>query len=233
MKANTIQKIDSGSRRTYVYTYLYKNIIDLSLPPGTALSEKEIAVQLNVSRTPAREAMIQLAQEDLVEIVPQIGTFVSLIDPALVEESRFMRETLEIAVIKLAIEKMSDIYLFELEKNIKLQYKAIKAQDYKEFFAYDDAFHEIIFISLGRKRTWQALDQMNAQFKRARILRLATTEISNWEEILNEHEALYGALKDKNASLAEKLMKEHLTKGVFHLDELKSKYPAYFKVPNS
>ncbi|MEW9674128.1 GntR family transcriptional regulator [Ammoniphilus sp. 3BR4] len=229
MKINITQKNDSDSRRNFVYNCLYENIIQLILPPGCALSEKEIGLQLNVSRTPVREAMIQLAKEDLVETVPQIGSYVSLINPALVEESRFMRETLEIAVIKQAAEKINPLTLLELEKNLYMQKLMIENGDYKEFVKHDDAFHEIIFKSLGKERTWHAIDQMNAQFKRVRILRLASTETSRWEEVVEEHEDLFSALKNKDAVLAEKRMKEHLTKGIFHLDELKAKHPDYFE----
>ncbi|MFP7300320.1 GntR family transcriptional regulator [Neobacillus niacini] len=228
MEVRTMQRNEKGSRRNYVYTYLYKNIIGLSLQPGSALSENEIAKQLNVSRTPVREAMIQLAKQDLVEIVPQIGTFVSLINPALVEESRSMRETLEIANIKEAAEKISAGYLLELETMIKNQKIVIEEGNYREFLTYDDAFHELIFKSLGKERTWQAIDQMNSQFKRVRILRLLTTPTQDWIEIMKEHEALYSALRERDASLAQKLMKEHLIKAKFHLDDLKAVHPDFF-----
>jgi len=230
MKFNALRSKDTGTRRHYVYNYLYENIIDLTFQPGCGLSENEIGGLLNVSRTPVREAMIQLAKEDLVAIVPQIGTFVSLIDPTLVEESRFMRETLEIAVIKLAAGNINTDTLVELAENLKRQRVEIKAGNYREFLDYDDNFHKIIFSSLGKERTWQAIVQMNAQYKRVRVLRLLTTETSRWEEILTEHENLYKALKSKDAHLAEVMMKDHLTKSVFHLDELKLEHPSYFKI---
>jgi len=229
MDVRTMQRNETGSRRQYVYNYLYQNIIGLSLQPGSALSENEIAKQLNVSRTPVREAMIQLAKQDLVEIVPQIGSFVSLINPALVEESRSMRETLEIANIKEAAEKITAGTLLELETSIKNQKMIINEGNYREFLTYDDAFHEIIFKCLGKERTWQAIDQMNSQFKRVRILRLLTTPTTDWVEIMIEHEGLYLALKDCDACLAQKLMKEHLTKAIIHLDDLKAKHPNFFK----
>jgi GntR family transcriptional regulator, rspAB operon transcriptional repressor len=229
MNVKAMRRNEVGSRRDYVYNYLYQNIIGLSLHPGCALSENEIATQLNVSRTPVREAMIQLAKQDLIETVPQIGNFVSLIDPALVEESRSMRETLEIAAIKEAAEKISAATLLELETSISKQRLMINEGNYREFLIYDDAFHGIIFKSLGKERTWQAIEQMNAQFKRVRVMRLITTTTSEWEEILKEHEGLYAALKNKDATLAQKLMKVHLTKGVIHMDEIKANHPDYFK----
>lgn len=230
MRTSIMRSNDVGTRRQYVYNYLYNSILDLSLQPGYALSESEIGIQLNVSRTPVREAMIQLGKQELVEIVPQIGTYVSLIDPALVEESRHMREILEIAIIKEAAEKINEATLLELDRCLSMQRIVIKEGNYKEFIIHDDAFHEIIFKSLGKGRTWKAIDQMHAQFKRVRMMRLRTTDTHRWSEVLNEHEDLYNALKNKDACTAEKKMKEHLTKGVIHMDELKHKYPDYFKI---
>jgi DNA-binding GntR family transcriptional regulator len=222
-------KKDANTRRQYVYKYVYENIIDLTYKPGTSLSENEIAAQLGVSRTPVREALIQLSKEDLVEIIPQIGTFVSLIDPNLVEESRFMRETLEIGVIKLAAENITEKTLLQLENSIKMQQIVIGDSDYKEFLHQDDAFHQVIFQSLDKDRTWQTIDQMNAQFKRVRILRLLTTGRSRWEDILHEHEKIVLCLRNKDVQLAQNTMKDHLTKGIVHMDELKELHPDYFK----
>jgi GntR family transcriptional regulator, rspAB operon transcriptional repressor len=229
MNVKAMQRNETGSRRHYVYSYLYQNILSLNLQPGCALSENEIAKKLNVSRTPVREAMIQLAKQDLVEIVPQIGTFVSLINPELVEESRSMRETLEIATIKEAAEKITDSTLLELEISINKQKIIIKEGNFREFLTLDDAFHEIIFQSLGKERTWQAIEQMNSQFKRVRVLWLLLTTTTDWEEVLREHEGLFTALKNRDASLAQNLMKQHLTKAVIHMGEIKSKHPDYFK----
>jgi GntR family transcriptional regulator, rspAB operon transcriptional repressor len=229
MNVKAMQRNETGSRRNYVYSYLYQNILSLNLQPGCALSENEIAKKLNVSRTPVREAMIQLAKQDLVEIVPQIGTFVSLINPELVEESRSMRETLEIATIKEAAEKVTDSMLLDLEISINKQKMIIKEGDFREFLTLDDTFHEIIFQGLGKERTWQAIEQMNSQFKRVRILWLLLTPTTDWEEVLREHEGLYTALKNRDASLAQNLMKQHLTKAVIHMGEIKAKHPDYFK----
>ncbi len=60
-----------------VYAVLRKNIINLTLAPGTLISETDVAERLSVSRTPVREAFIRLSHEALVSIFPQKGTFVS------------------------------------------------------------------------------------------------------------------------------------------------------------
>ncbi|UUZ94098.1 GntR family transcriptional regulator [Paenibacillus sp. P25] len=91
-----------GLIRDYVHETLRKNIMELKLEPGRFISEKEVIEMLQVSRTPIREAFVKLSQEELIETIPQKGSFISLIDLKLVEESRFVRETLERAVVRQA-----------------------------------------------------------------------------------------------------------------------------------
>ena len=84
-----------------VYDKLKKSIITLKLLPGTVISTQEIADEMNVSRTPVREAFLQLQREDLVETVPQKLTIDSRINLNLVEQERLLRESLEVAAIPL------------------------------------------------------------------------------------------------------------------------------------
>src|SRR3954462_11731135 len=79
---------------------LRRRIISLELPPGEPLSENELAQELGVSRTPVRESLILLREEGLVQVFPQIGSFVSLVDLARVSEAQFIREAIECASLR-------------------------------------------------------------------------------------------------------------------------------------
>ncbi|MEH7224070.1 GntR family transcriptional regulator [Bacillus sp. JJ1566] len=232
MKYSGMGRNNGGTRRQYVYSYLYDKIIDLSLKPGTPISESEIGAHLNVSRTPIREALMELAKEDLIEIKPQIGTFVSLIDPKIIEESRFMRKAVELAVIREATEKLTPETLYKLEKCITMQELALKEENSKDFLAFDDQFHELIFKGLDMDRIWQGIDQLNGQYKRVRMLRLVTTEPSEWATVLHEHQAIYDALKNKDVEAAVTVTNEHITKGIFHMYDIKKQNPDYFNKEN-
>ncbi|MDZ4938382.1 GntR family transcriptional regulator, partial [Clostridium perfringens] len=137
-------RLQPGSAGNIVYSRLKQQIVSLELPPGTALSEKEVSLSFEVSRTPVRESFVRLAQEDLVVVLPQRGTRVSLIDSELVEEARFMREQLEKAVVRLACESFPEDKLAELEQNLSEQSESIAKHDGKHMFELDEAFHRIL-----------------------------------------------------------------------------------------
>ncbi|MCL6639666.1 MAG: GntR family transcriptional regulator, partial [Firmicutes bacterium] len=120
-----------------VYAKLREQILNLELPPGTALSEQESALAFKVSRTPVRESFMRLAQEGLVEVLPQRGTFVSLIDTELVEEARFMREQLEAAVVRLACERFPKEALDALDANVREQRESMAQRDDRKLFELD------------------------------------------------------------------------------------------------
>ena len=78
------ERREHESAKSFVLRVLIDNIINTRLEPGEKLNEPELCEQLGVSRTPFREAELELAQRRLIEIRPKIGTYVSLIDAELV-----------------------------------------------------------------------------------------------------------------------------------------------------
>ena len=91
--------------REYVFRMMYDNIMSFQLVPGTAISEQDISSQLDISRTPVRDAFVRLAQLKLLDIVPQRKTTVSRIHTEQLDDSCFMRQAVECAIIKQACEK--------------------------------------------------------------------------------------------------------------------------------
>src|SRR5690606_39801560 len=91
-----------------IYDDLRSQIVSISLRPGVGLSEARIAEQYGVSRTPVREAFKRLAEDGFLEVVPQVGTFVSRIDLQIVHDAHFVRETLECRVVELAAARIDE-----------------------------------------------------------------------------------------------------------------------------
>lgn len=226
-----IERSKQESAREYVYRLLKFNIINLTLPPGQSLSEQDIADHLNVSRTPVREAFIKLAQENLLDILPQKGTYVSLIDIDHVEESKFVRETLEREVVQQACSSFPSELLFELQSNVTLQELCIKEKNYHKFFELDESMHGTIFKGCKKARTWAMMQQMNTHYNRVRMLNLSVGY--DWDQLIYQHKELVRAIREKDAALAKKTIDKHLNKVVVDLEYLRKEYEHYFLPPKS
>nr|WP_239565271.1 GntR family transcriptional regulator [Brevibacillus fulvus] len=222
-----MNKRPGNSIRDHIYQLLRENIMSLQMRPGLNISEKDISARLEVSRTPVREAFVKLAQEELLEIYPQKGTFVSLIDLGQVEEARFIREHLERATVVLACEKIDSESLLELESNLLTQQLCVQDKNYTKLFALDEDFHATIARGCGKSRVWSVIQQTNVHLNRIRILRLAANY--NWDTILQQHREILNAIKEKDQEKADRVMKEHLTLVISEQEDLKKAYPEYFK----
>ncbi|TXK74382.1 GntR family transcriptional regulator [Paenibacillus sp. N3.4] len=216
-----------SSTRDAVYHTLKEQILLLELLPGSVISEKEISLQFHVSRTPVRESFVQLSQEGLLDIYPQRGTVVSLIDLERVDEARFIREQLERAVIGLACENFPADSFKTLRTNLALQKMCMEEQDYKKMFELDEAFHHSIFEGCKKLNTWAVIQQINVHLNRTRMLRLATDH--QWDELFSQHQHMVHAIEQHDTKKAEQLMHDHLHMGIADQAHLKEKFPTYFK----
>jgi len=220
-------EVSKNTTSKTIYYKLREEIINLYLEPGTNISEKELSDKYSVSRTPVREALVRLAQEGLVNIYPQKGTVISLIDLSAVEEGRFLREHLERAVVKEACIEFSQENILALEMNLKLQKMYIENNDYKKLFEADEEFHKIIFEGCNKKRIWKSINDGSTEFQRIRVLRLAVN--SGWDNIYVQHKEIFDAIKNKTPENAEEFMKEHLNMVIFDKNQIRESYPNYFK----
>ncbi|GGH82469.1 DNA-binding GntR family transcriptional regulator [Pullulanibacillus pueri] len=218
--------------KEYAYSELKEQILKLQLTPGTKISEKTMAERLQVSRTPIREAFLRLAQEELLTIIPQSGTFVSLINLDFAEEARFVREQIETAVAALCCETIHHESLVRLEANIKMQeYSArtdIEPHEKNQFFDLDEQFHKELFDWSGKQRTWQMLQGMTAHLNRFRLLRLMAKETFDKEILIDQHKAIYSAICNQNKAEVKKIETEHLRLMLSEKEILLREFPEYF-----
>ncbi len=219
--------IDSRTMKDYVYQILKRNIMELRLKPGSPLKKEKISRQLQVSVTPVREAFAKLAEEDLVDILPQNGTFVSHINIDKIIQAQFMRESLELAVIKIACEMdFPKDKLFKLQTIVKMQEILAEEENLIQLFELDNQFHRLVFDACNKKYVWEVLQQASTHIDRIRVLSLTTS--FNRKEIIADHQKIIDAIKDKNLELAERVVKEHTNRIKFDIEELKEKYSDYF-----
>jgi DNA-binding GntR family transcriptional regulator len=219
--------------KEFAYNEIKQQILKLKLIPGTKISEKSMSDQLEVSRTPIREAFLKLAQEELLKIIPQSGTFVSLINLDYAEEARFVREKLETAVTILGCENASKESLFNLEMNIKLQERLasneIGLEEKENFYDLDENFHKEFFEMTGKQRTWQMMQNINGHLNRYRILRTRATSSLNWDILIEQHKSIYTSILEQDKRKTEKNIAEHLQLMLSEETVLINQYPEYFE----
>src|SRR4051812_14427934 len=123
------------------YAALRTAIVTAQLAPGRQLSENELAGLIGVSRTPVREALLRLRDERLVEVVPQLGTFVTFIDDDAVADAHFVREALEVTPLRPAPSEPDPSALLALRGTLDAQERTAAAGDDEGFARLDDELH--------------------------------------------------------------------------------------------
>ncbi len=221
------KRILHESTREYVYRVLKANIMDLKIPPGSALSEKDISGLLDVSRTPVREAFIRLSQEFLLDVLPQKGTYVSLIDLDNVRESKFLRETVEREVVKLACTHFSSEKLIQLKSCLALQERCIQEENSLKFFELDETLHSTIFAGCNKTRVWSVIQQMHTHYNRVRMMNIAIGH--DMPRVWEQHRVLVQAIEEQDVKLGSQTIYLHLNKVTFDIADLMDNYPDYFK----
>ncbi|HHX60457.1 MAG TPA: GntR family transcriptional regulator [Epulopiscium sp.] len=212
--------------REYAFRIIKYNIISLELEPGSMISEKELAEAIGVSRTPVREALIELSKLRIVEIYPQKGSFISLIDSELVEEVRFIRLVLEHNMVALACEVATPEDIILLEENLRLHEFYLQQKAIDKQLQLDNKFHKLLFSICNKDFTHDLLEGMMAHFDRVRSLSLSTIKHTN---ILLDHKAILNAIIKKDKVLAIDIITSHLSRYKTDEEGLKKQYPHYFK----
>lgn len=212
--------------REYALRTIKENIISLDLEPGSKVSEKELSLELNLSRTPVREALLELSKVKIVEILPQKGSFVAMIDYSMVEEARFIRDTLECAVVELDCRMATESDLRMLAENLKLQGFYLENHMIPQLLTADNAFHYALFSIANKPQAYTLMTNISIHFDRVRNMSLSTViDI----KIVSDHRAIFEDIAHKDPEAAKRDMEKHLSRFRFDAKAIRAKYPSYFK----
>ena len=219
-------RLPRESARDYALRVLKENIISLELQPGTAISENELAAELGVSRTPLREAIIELAKAYLIETYPQRGSFITKIDPKMVEEARFLRRITDTAVIEEACESIGEEGLAALEENVSLQEFYLSKGMTEKIFGLDNRFHRMIYEAVEKDIIYEIHSTLMIHFDRVRNLSVVTVKDF---KVVEDHRNMLEAIKAHDKETAQKLVNKHLNRYQFDEKEIRNQRPEYFK----
>ncbi|WMJ84922.1 GntR family transcriptional regulator [Oscillospiraceae bacterium LTW-04] len=211
----------------YIYRTLYKNIIHLNLIPGECLSPLEVAQAFGSSRTPVQGAFSRLLSDGLLDIFPQRGSYVSIINIKRVYESIFMRNLLEQAVVRVLCEKeVPESGIVELEANLSQQNFYYEKNMIQDVFDLDNKFHRTMFELAGLEHIQQALESIVADQYRVRVIKLHSR--LRWEQTVDEHQKLIDAIRQKNVELGCRQSFEHIARFGVDIEAAYKLYPQYF-----
>ncbi|WP_319518913.1 GntR family transcriptional regulator [uncultured Martelella sp.] len=198
----------AGTATQIVHRRLRAEIVSLKRLPGEVVSEKEIAAESGLSRTPVREALLRLAEEQLIDIVPKSGTRVSRIPVASLLEAQVARTALEQVNVRAAASRVQGSEIANMRALLMYQRERTEAGDSDQFHAADEALHRAIAVAGGYPGIWKIIEQVKLQVDRYR--RLTLPQINRMERVLVEHGEIVDALADRDADRAVAAMTHHL-----------------------
>jgi DNA-binding GntR family transcriptional regulator len=228
-ESSTMAAMLENSKETIavrVVDALRDDIITMALKPGDVISESDIAARFGVSRQPVREAFIRLAQQGLLLIRPKRATVVKKISPAGVRQSRFIRESIEVEIIRRVASQPSEGAADVLAGLIAEQQAASDANDSRRFHALDELFHRTLARLAGVEYAWQLIDDHKMQLDRVRFLTLG---VSSFQRAIAEHKLLAEAVARADAPAAEAAMRAHLARAELLLSQTIADFPDYFE----
>lgn len=230
MEANlseTSRRSSGENARDYALRCIKEGIVTLALEPGERISEADLALRFGISRTPVREALQELAKSQIVEILPQRGTYVALIDYTLVEEARFIRLVLEQAVLPLLCQQITSRGVYLLQQNLRQQQNCVQnSGDSARLFDLDNEFHRLLFALANKEHAFELMHNTLLHFDRVRSLSMTVTDVSR---LVQDHKRLAEAIAVGNLQQAQQLMNEHLTRYTVDREQIRLRYPQYIR----
>jgi DNA-binding GntR family transcriptional regulator len=210
----------SPGKSDQIYEIIRRAIVRLDMPPGSAISEKELCAGFSVSRTPVREALQRLAEEDLVDIHPHSGTWVSRISFPVAEEGFVIRRALEVESVRRAAATIEDGDVVRLHGIVEQMRGILAAGRLADYLEVDDAFHSAIADLSRYPRIWKFITLAKVHLDRMR--QLSAPVPGHLAEVTEQHAAIVQALARRNPTQAELAMRIHLDSS---FDVMAAMYP--------
>ena len=223
----TETRLPNETGREFALRVLKRNIVELVMYPGYIIHEEEIRESIKLSKTPVREALLELSKLRIIDIIPQTYSRVALIDEKIIEETRYMRRAMEYAVVRDLCGVIANDQVSQLEQILSLaEYYLTQGND-EMFRAYDKEFHKGLFVAAKKELIYSVLENYSIHSDRLRSL-IGPERIQTPEEILEEHRGILKAIQDNNSRKATDLMEKHLTHFRANFSKAREQFPQYF-----
>ena len=219
-------RLDRGRQAApQVFDRLRGMIISLELPPGSSLSRAALAEQFGVSSTPIRDALMRLDEEGLVEVFPQYATVVSRIDVHRAQQAHFLRQALELEIVRLLALQPDASLDAGLTATIARQQQFAKAGDFERFMTADNDFHASLYEAADKQDIWTLVRSRSGHIDRLRRLHLPSP--GKAQDIVRHHKLITRAIAEGNPEAAQQHLRAHLSGTLSELPGIRSRYPEY------
>lgn len=192
-----------------LYASLRSKILTLKLKPGDAVSESELALAADVSRTPARQVIKQLVNENLLVAFTSRGTYVSRIDTGRLKDALIIRHQLEPCLAARCAEDPNRAGLVaKLREFINEQSTALEQGTVDHAYQIDAAFHKTICTRDGDGLIWQTIRQ--ARTEADRLHTLSRDRTNSLQTALKHHKEIVDAIEAGDADGSFSAMESHM-----------------------
>ena len=209
-----------------IHRALRDRIIRNEIEPGARISEQELASEYSVSRQPVREAFIKLAEEGLVEVRPQRGTYVRKISVSAVRDVRFVREAIEADIVRELAARPDSLASFPFEELLSRQADAAATPDPIRFIELDERFHRMLAGAAGKSYAWSVVEGVKSQMDRVRYMSARRFPM---EKLVEQHREIVTAIAQGDAARAEAAMRAHLREILNDLPAVAADRPELFE----
>lgn len=207
VNSNFTKKIKNMSQSQKAYNFIKEAILNLDLKPGQQISESDLANQLKMSRTPVREAISKLNNENLVDVIPRKGTFVKILSGNEIKNIYETAEGLESMAVYLVVKRKDEIDLDKLSEQVENMEIALKNNDIEKWIKSDELFHIIMRKFCDNDYIIEDLKKIDTQIH---LVRLMLKKIStNREKSTKEHRETFEKIVEGDAKGARETMHKH------------------------
>jgi DNA-binding GntR family transcriptional regulator len=189
------------------YCDLREKAITYRFLPGERLNEAILAKELGVSRTPLREALNRLAAEGFLTFSPNLGFFRKALEVKEIFDLYEFRQQLEMAAVKLAVERATDEQLQKLEEFVHVSAEEVPTRTADEMVALDEFFHTQLAKLTGNVEMQNSLENINARIQYVRWMDMNGRR----EETQFQHKEIVRKMRERDAKACVQLMSEHIS----------------------
>ena len=222
--AQSFSSLETSTVTDQVFQSLYTAIMTLELPPGSKISEADVAKNLGVSRQPVRDTFYRLSNLGFLNIRPQRATTISLISEKRLKDALFARTALEVECLRAAIEKSTEADIQRLEAVTEKQRVAVKLGERLTFYALDNEFHRTICEVAGHASMWGLIRDQKIHTERVCYLSLQEGAHNLYEE----HRVILQCIKERDSAHAELALRSHLSGVLEIVEQVSASKSEYF-----